>query len=199
MSAECYALPDNWFGRITFCRIVALWRTTRTEHVAHVVGVDVLQLQRTKALLEPLSADCLDPVRLRLRRPGGEQRSRPGRRGRRHSRRRRGADRRHPPRPDQHELHHQRDGRDPAGLLRGRRRAHGRPRAKLTGTISRTTSLKEYASRGTWIWLETFRRERGSDPEARQARPARSPRPWRSWCHQCPLPTRHVSAPFQVI
>ena len=76
---------------------------------------------------------------------------RPGRGRGRHAGRRRDPVRRHPAGQDQHQLHDQRHRRDPAGVLRRRRREEGVPRAKLTGTIQNDI-LKEYASRGTWIW-----------------------------------------------
>ena len=67
-------------------------------------------------------------------------------------RRRRDPVRRHPAGQDQHQLHDQRHRRDPARVLRRRRREDRACRAtKLTGTIQNDI-LKEYASRGTWIW-----------------------------------------------
>ena len=92
-----------------------------------------------------------DPVRLRLRRPGGQRGGRPGRRRRRHARRRRDPVRRHPAGQDQHQLHHQRHRRDPAGLLRRRRREEGRAAARSSPAPSRTTSSRSTrpAARGS--------------------------------------------------
>jgi methylmalonyl-CoA mutase N-terminal domain/subunit len=68
-----------------------------------------------------------------------------------HPGRRRDPVRRHPPGQDQHQLHHQRHRGHPARFYVAAAEKAGVPREKLTGTIQNDI-LKEYASRGTWIW-----------------------------------------------
>ena len=96
--------------------------------------------------------DLPDPDGLRLRRPGGRGRGRPGRGPDQQPRRHGGPGRRPAARRGQHLDDDQRDRAHPAGAVRGGRRGPGRgPRERISGT-TQNDILKEYIARGTYIF-----------------------------------------------